>query len=439
MEIMYDRLGSPVAWIGSKSYGEVTSEYKQPHTPHNTFYIGDKEYVSWGATNKYPDDAVDIISSTGVLQTAIGYKVRVAYGLGVVPMQLSGLDDNGDEMLVPVNDMELISELKGYQIRRYLQSAIRDIIKVGNCFPLFSFSSDGRKIVSCRAVNARHCRISKDKAKLCIYPDFNQSSPSQDTAMIVDMLDEDAPDLNLEALRLSGKLAGKMIAYPRIKNILSNNDYYGYPDWEASYRSGWIDVAHKIPTFLSHAYANAMNIMWHIRVPKEYYDSHFPIKEFPNVEERKKKIQEWMKSMEDNLCGVQNANKALFTDFSVNANGKAEEKWDIERVKNEIDAEERLSTSAAANSEILFSMMVNPSVLGAGMPGGSYAGTAGSGSDIREAFWVTSIVSQIEKEQVIDPIKTMLNFNGYKNIELKYRQVLLTTLNTGQSTKEGLE
>ena len=60
-----------------------------------------------------------------------------------------------------------------------------------------------------------------------------------------------------------------------------------------------------------------------------------------------------------------------------------------------IKTEDRLSTSAAANSEILFSLMVNPSVLGAGMPGGPYAGNAGSGSDIREGLLVSLILNYI--------------------------------------------
>ena len=97
---------------------------------------------------------------------------------------------------------------------------------------------------------------------------------------------------------------------------------------------------------------------------------------------------------------------------------------------------DRLSTSAAANSEILFSLMVNPSVLGAGMPGGPYAGNAGSGSDIREGLLVSLILNYIEKQQVLDPIELMLEYNDIHDVELVYRNIILTTLNTGKSTEE---
>ena len=94
--------------------------------------------------------------------------------------------------------------------------------------------------------------------------------------------------------------------------------------------------------------------------------------------------------------------------------------------------------SAAANSEILFSLMVNPSVLGAGMPGGPYSGNAGSGSDIREGLLVSMILSHIEKQSVLDPVEVMFEFNGLHDIELKYRNITLTTLDSGRNTQESL-
>jgi hypothetical protein len=98
--------------------------------------------------------------------------------------------------------------------------------------------------------------------------------------------------------------------------------------------------------------------------------------------------------------------------------------------------DEKLSTSAAANSEMLFSQMVNPSVMGAGMPGGPYAGNAGSGSNIRESLMVSLVLSYIERQQILNPVKLMFQFNGYKNIDFKYNNVVLTTLDKGKSTEE---
>ena len=179
-----------------------------------------------------------------------------------------------------------------------------------------------------------------------------------------------------------------------------------------------------------------MTLMWHLQIPKSFWENKFNSTDYPDLEERKKAIIEFRDNLEQSLCGDENASKALITDYTT-GNGRAEEKWSIERLENEIDAKERLTTSAAANSEILFSMMLNPSLLGAGMPGGAYAGNAGSGSDIREAYLVSHATTTIEKKQLLDPLYTALFFNNHpENLVLKYKEIILTTLNTGQAQKD---
>lgn len=317
-----------------------------------------------------------------------------------------------------------------------MSEAFRDIFKFGNCFPILFFNQDGSKIVSLQILNARHCRVSKDKKYLLYFPDFDERQPTDEKSTVYPMLDEHDPFLDLQTRKVLGKLNGQPIAFPRIKNYYSNNDYYGIPDWDAAMRSGWIDIANKIPKFLSKSYANAMSLMWHIKIPQSYWKEHFPVGDYKDKNERTKAIEEWMKNMEKNLCGDENVSKAFISSYEQNYNGKGMG-WEFDRLENEIDAKERLSTSAAANSEILFSLMINPSVFGAGMPGGAYAGNAGSGSDIRESFLVSVLTTYIEKQQVLFPIQMMLEYNGHgDNLVLKYKETILTTLNTGQAKEE---
>ena len=289
------------------------------------------------------------------------------------------------------------------------------------------------------ALNARHCRLSKDKTKLLVYGGFSKNYiPSSDekNCIIYEMLDETDPQLHLEILKSkTGKLT-KPIAYPRIKNYLSNNDYYARTDWWAAYKSGWIDVAHQIPAFLKKAHENAITIMWHVKIPDRYYDNYFPRTSYKSNEERLRAITDWQDEFEKNLSGVENAKKAFFSTFTINESGRSEEEIKVEKLDTKFNLDEKLSTSAAANSEILFSLMVNPSVLGAGMPGGPYAGNSGSGSDIREGLMASLLLSYIERQQVLNPLKLMYRFNGYENIDFKYKNIVLTTLDKGKSTEE---
>lgn len=437
MEILFDNQGDPKLFYGKTVFGSTITKLAEEKL-YDTFFFNKVEYASWGDNNHYPDDAENTIEATSVLKTGLNYKVRCCYGQGVVPVEMIGFDDKNNEIFQPVRDKDVLSYLRGMVFRKYHGAAFRDLIKFGNCFPVLVFNEAGNKIVRAQIMNARHCRLSVDKHKLLVYGDFKKSMPVEKDTAVIDMLDENDPVYDLMWRRDTGKLKEKIIAFPRISNYFSNNDYYATPDWKSAQESGWIDIAHKIPQFLNKAYENAMHLMWHVQIPHTYWEKKFPKTEYRNVEERKKLIQEYMDKFEHELTDVKNANKALWTQYYVDESGRINGDWKITRLDSEIKAEERLSTSAAANSEILFSLMVNPSVLGAGMPGGPYSGNAGSGSDIREGLLVSMILSHIEKQAVLDPVELMLQFNGYQNIDIKYRNITLTTLDSGRNTQESL-
>lgn len=439
MEILFDKKGEPKVFRGKTVFGSTTSVKPVKERLDEYFSFDKRDYATWGDTNCFPDEAELTIRTTSVLQTGLNYKARCCYGQGVVPVKVSGFDDNNNEIFEPVRDRDILNYLRGLAFRNYHTAAFRDLIKFGNAFPLLVFNNAGDKIVRVQILNARHCRISVDKTKLLVYGDFKNTYPAEDETVVYDMLNEDDPFYDLELRRDTGKLKGvKAIAFPRIRNYFSNNDYYAAPDWQSAQESGWIDIAHKIPEFLNRAYQNAMHLMWHVQIPATYWEKQFPRSEYKNVEQRKQLIQDFMDKFEKELTDTKNANKSLFTQYYIDESGRTNGDWKVTRLDGEIKADDRLSMSAAANSEILFSLMVNPSVLGAGMPGGPYSGNAGSGSDIREGLLVSLILSHIEKQAVLDPVELMFEYNGIHDIDLKYRNITLTTLDSGRNTQESL-
>ena len=439
MEILFDKKGEPKMFQGSGIFGSTNTVKTVQERLDDRFSFRKREYATWGDTNCFPDDAEKTIRSTSVLQTGLNYKSRCCYGQGVVPVKVAGFDESNNEIFEPVGDKEVLNYLRGLSFRNFHTAAFRDLIKFGNAFPLLVFNNAGDKIVRAQILNARHCRISVDKTKLLVFGDFKNSAPTEKETQVYEMLDEADPFYDLQWRRDTGKLKGlKAIAFPRISNYFSNNDYYAAPDWQSAQESGWIDIAHKIPEFLNRAYENAMHLMWHVQIPHTYWEKQFPRSEYKNVEQRKQLIQDFMDKFEKELTDTKNANKSLWTQYYIDESGRVNGDWKITRLDSEIKADDRLSMSAAANSEILFSLMVNPSVLGAGMPGGPYSGNAGSGSDIREGLLVSMILSHIEKQAVLDPVELMFEFNGIHDIELKYRNITLTTLDSGRNTQESL-
>lgn len=439
MEILFDKKGEPKMFQGSGIFGSTNTVKTVQERLDDRFTFLKREYATWGDTNCFPDDAEKTIRSTSVLQTGLNYKARCCYGQGVVPVKVAGFDESNNEIFEPVQDRDVLNYLRGLSFRNFHTAAFRDLIKFGNAFPLLVFNNAGDKIVRAQILNARHCRISVDKTKLLVFGDFKNSAPTEKETQVYEMLDETDPLYDLQWRRDTGKLKGlKAIAFPRIKNYFSNNDYYAAPDWQSAQESGWIDIAHKIPEFLNRAYENAMHLMWHVQIPHTYWEKQFPKSEYKNVEQRKQLIQDFMDKFEKELTDTKNANKSLWTQYYIDESGRVNGDWKITRLDSEIKADDRLSMSAAANSEILFSLMVNPSVLGAGMPGGPYSGNAGSGSDIREGLLVSMLLSHIEKQAVLDPVELMFEFNGIHGIDLKYRNITLTTLDSGRNTQESL-
>ena len=42
----------------------------------------------------------------------------------------------------------------------------------------------------------------------------------------------------------------------------------------------------------------------------------------------------------------------------------------------------------------------------------------------------------LDRQNILDPIETMLQFNGIKDIQLRFRNTILTTLDTGSGTQK---
>ena len=213
MEVIFNKQGTPLLFLGAVSYGSTVKKVSVNEEIFERFSFRDVEYACWGGSNRWPEEALDVIGKTGVLSTGLNYKCRCCYGQGVLPVTLTGLDENNREKYAPVNDRALLNYLRGYTFRSYHTAAFRDLIKLGNCFPVFVFNADGSRILRTETVNARHCRISLDKTKLLLFGEFGRRFPD-DTAKVFPMLDEADPFTHLQILKEQGRLKGKCVAFP---------------------------------------------------------------------------------------------------------------------------------------------------------------------------------------------------------------------------------
>ena len=315
-------------------------------------------------------------------------------------------------------------------------------MKNSGVFVQFLMNADGSQIVGINSINAKYCRLgvanNMGVVEKCVVSGKWPDTPTAENSTIIDVLDDYDPLADLQRRRYGNKTAGKTFVMV-IRDSWSNNEYYPSPLWYAAYLAGWVDIAGIVPAFLKKAYANQITWKWHIQIPYSFWDRQFPANQYATVDLRKAAIEAYMDSIEDNLCGVNNADKPIFTFFEINPiNGKAEEQWIIAPLDNKLNNEQNLVTSAAANSEIMFAIMVNPNVMGAGMPGGAYAGNSG-GSNIREAYLVNVANAWLDRQTILDPIETVHRYNGgAESVEWRFRNTILTTLDSGAGTDKTL-
>jgi len=446
MESIYNKHGVPLIGFGRSSimstYGAPESKLVSSPSDKLNYVVtvGDYRVSPWDTDNGFPQTADTLIQKTGVLNTGLRTLRNVILGQGIFPCRVEGYDADGNEVLKMIDDKTIRDFCSSRMVRRYMEKATRDFLKFGRAFPEMIPNQAGNQMVGLNCVNAYYCRVTEaNKAgeiEYCIISGDWPDQPTEGNFKAVPILSEYDPFEDLNGRRLARTLANSTIIYP-LTDSWSNRDYHSAPIWWSAKLAGWIDIAHLVPQFIKKMYENAMAIKWHVQIPYSFWDRMYPKDKYPDEALRKTAINDFQDSIERNLCSAEKAGKALFTGFEMNPQGKAEEQWLITELKSDMTALEKLTTSAAANSEIMFTLMINPNLLGAGMPGGTYAGNQG-GSNIREAFLVNIANSWIDRQNLLDPIECYLRFNGVQDVELRFRNTILTTLDTGAGTKKVL-
>jgi len=449
-DILFNKTGVPLIAYGASYQATTTGtpaerlkKTAQPKNPdEDKFLVGGIWVSDWNGNNDFPTIADNIINSVGVLNTGLKFTRNFTLGQGIFACQVTDYDDAGNEILQRVKDKSLIRFANSRLVRRYLAKALRDYLKFGCAFVQIMMNNTGDQIAGINTINARYCRLSvadvNGVIQQCVVSGKWPDSPAEGQYVVIDVLDEYDPIADLDRRRWGNKTAGKSFIYV-IRDSWGNGEYYSSPIWWASYLAGWIDIAKSVPAFLKKAYENQITWKWHIQIPYAFWDKQFPKQDFANIELRKQAIEKYMDDVEANLCGVENADKPIFTFFDINpVNGKVEEQWIIKALDNKLNSEQNLVTSAAANSEIMFSIMVNPNVLGAGMPGGTYAGNQG-GSNIREAYLVNIANCWLDRQDILDPLELYIRYNGAEDdIEWRFRNTVLTTLDSGAGSTKTL-
>jgi len=445
--IEFNKSGDPTFAIVSNAIitsprNEATETVVKSDSKEREIKVGSYEVAPWfDPDNNYPNTlAVDYLSKSEALASAIDYKTKICLSQGFYAVDVKSVDPDGNEELIPINDPFVNKFLRSPMLRRFALDAYKSLFSYGMAFPQIVTTKSG-EIYSANVFKAKNCRLQKRKdgnqdiENLLLLPNWDtKDDKALQIVKVLNSLSWNSDD-NIERAKKLGKFCMPLGLGSAM------NSYYSEAPWDVARNSGTLDMSLKIAEYLDKMFDNQMSIKYHIKIPYAYWDRKYPKEEYSTPELKQKRqelIEAEINKIEESLTKAQSARKALITHFEIGKNGNAEEQWEVDVIDDKFKNDQYLPHSASATAGIFTSMGINPAVKGLAMAAGPYANNQG-GSNIREAFLIDVALSWVDRQEVNDLIELMLHlqFPKLNNAEVRTRIMVLTTLDTGSQSKMG--
>lgn len=402
-------------------------------------------WALWGTDNLLPVQMADHIENCGVLSAALDAKARIAAGKGIQPFLLKNVGNDGKEELEWVNDAEIQEWLEqnsvfdlgldfsydrsGYGWRTGSLMLNRKMDKIERVFR--------KDVYECRLQKKDEKGIIKNLILCGDWPNYNNGFDDKNHIQIPALLEGfELQDLTMRAE--SKSLANLEFAFID-RRLRNGRQYYPLPLWYAARK--WVEVARAIPSQKTAMFKNQITLKYLVTISEKYWNKRYPGFSTMDKAQKEQIVNDTYQNIDDCLSGNDNAYKSIFASTTFDPiSGKEVHDIQIENIDDKVKDGKMLPESAAANSEILFALMINPSLMGAGAPGGPYANNAG-GSNVRENYLIQMMIMEEERKMNSSYMNIVKNFNGWTKkfpndrLVFRYQSSLLTTLDTGKSTK----
>ena len=404
-------------------------------TPEPKIYSSSAPWAYWGNNNIEPQEISDDIQCTPVLSAAVKATARLAVGKGLDAFLLTNKKADGTEELEWVDDPEVNDWLEDNQHFLYSYNNIRNQVGYGWSATQMVLNKGLNKINRIKATDVATARLEKmDKSGfipsmyLCGDWQIAPSTFDNDKIKKIPLLRE-----TYELQDLKDSPVGE---FGILHRLLENGRLY-YPTPAHRAAKAWVKISRSIPTLKNAMNVNQMHIKYLINIAPTYWERINPEFKSPAYTPQQKLAFMAQKYDEIStfLTGEQNAGKTIisgkymdpFTKQMIND-------IDIEVIDDKLKDGKMLPDSAAADKQILFSMMFNPAIWGGNLLGDGASGGAGSGSDIREATLVLMMLLHPERMSNLRTLDIVKKYNGWsKRLEVK-RQAFAVTNTPGSNT-----
>lgn len=392
------------------------------------------EIASWGSKNSYPQDILKAVRPNGSASSGLRFLRKAHYGNGLVLVR-DEADANGkkETKMVSLSEVPEIQQffLKS-QMNRFWKETIADLEYFSIAFPEYILSENFQTINLVRRQKTAWCRFSlpNPENNLVEYVYISQKFGRE----TVDSTSEYVEEVPLIDSYWSTDQVKEYCKANNIKKFirpifypLIDEAFYPKAEWHAVVESGWLDVANSVPALKKAIFNNQMTIKYLVEINEMYFEKIYREKWLSfSPDERMDIRKKVIDAVNDSLSGNDNAGKTIQS-MKFIEDGKEYSAVTITAIDDKLKDGSYLPEAEAANSEVLFALGVDPSLIGAGIPGGKLG--AGSGSDKREAFTILSALFKTNRETTLEVYDFIAQYNNWDtSIRAAFENTILTTL-----------
>lgn len=388
------------------------------------------DICSWGEDNLYPQNFLKqfkktdaAISGFDVLQTAhfgnkfkIYKEIETETGTELIQKSLSSYP-------------EIRTFFRKVKWDKFIAGIIRDFELWWLSFPEFLVSPNKNEIISVVRRPVPWCRFEKPLSRKFfrnIILNTDWESRKKELDLKIPLIPELLSAEEVKEYVKSKNIQNFIIP---VTNILDDEKIYPKVGWHSSFVNGWVDTVLSVPEFKKYMFENQLHFKYVVYISDELLARKYGNEEWKNftTEEKEKKRDEIVDLIDEHMSGNKASARSLISPLFVDSSGNLQKGIEVIPIDDKIKDGNFLPDAAAGNSQILFAMGVDPSIIGAGIPGGK--NLSGSGSDKREAYTILGTRQPMKRIHTLEVFNFIRDYNGWdEDIEGNFPNQVLTTL-----------
>lgn len=426
----------------------------------------DLDIFPWGHNNTFPNDIEQCLQYCSLAKAALKFKADSYYGGGLVYGKITGYNANGEELFEvakPGEHPDVDQFFCNNDIPQFMSGYLLDLAYYANAFPELILNKGRDKIETLAHQEACDARFGNMDLNGTISKVYLSKLWGKTAEQIVHFGGDKCIRKTLKGT--DGKLTKVDNRYLYARKALStrfpfkdlkkfaadskkpafiypiqfkspNKAYYQLAHWDGALKSGWIDIACKIPQLINNLYDNGFTLRYHIEIPYEYFTKRHKDWDLLDEDKQKEIKEDLLAQMNSFLKGSENAYKSLITFYSIDPVSRlSHDQVKITPIDSKSSINENLLTSGTANREILAAMNINSSMFGLGDAGDAYGSNQG-GSSIREGKAAHDSTLTMDRHIALAPIRLIARFNGWDpELQFRWKDTVLTTRDTGIDKK----